>query len=168
MRGRLLAYANIRSFEVQNRLRNPEPITTMELYTRAHSSQGLRSAFGDQHRKLTATQGEMLVVKCDVGGTNITWTHHHPSESQRPLLQSREDPDEDALGDPSGDLVVLSASVERQGNYSCSPWWGHPWRGSGKWNKTFSCVQWSLIRIWRHWGYPGRMITPICVWQIDR
>ncbi|CAL8283813.1 unnamed protein product [Gadus morhua 'NCC'] len=92
------------------------------------SFQGLRSAFGDQHRKLTATQGEMLVVKCGCltrslpGGNNITWTHHHPSESQRPLLQSREDPDEDALGDPSGDLVVLSASVERQGNYSCSPW----------------------------------------------
>ncbi|CAL8404662.1 unnamed protein product [Boreogadus saida] len=90
------------------------------------SFQGLRSAFGDQHPKLTATQGEMLVVKCGClslpWGTNITWTHHHPSESQRALLQSREDPDEDALGDPSGDLVVLSASVERQGNYSCSPW----------------------------------------------
>ncbi|XP_056463753.1 X-linked interleukin-1 receptor accessory protein-like 2 isoform X3 [Gadus chalcogrammus] len=92
------------------------------------SFQGLRSAFGDQHTKLTATQGEMLVVKCGCltrglpGGTNITWTHHHPSESQRPLLQSREDPDEDALRDPSGHLVVLSASVERQGNYSCSPW----------------------------------------------
>ncbi|CAL8379510.1 unnamed protein product [Arctogadus glacialis] len=92
------------------------------------SFQGLRSAFGDQHTKLTATQGEILVVECGCltrdlpGGTNITWTHHHPSESQRALLQSHEDPDEDALRDPSGHLVVLSASVERQGNYSCSPW----------------------------------------------
>ncbi|CAL8246463.1 unnamed protein product [Lota lota] len=88
------------------------------------SFQGLCSVYSVQYRELSTQQGEMVVLKCSchghgTAGANFTWTHHHPSETQRTWL-SQGDSYGDSLLVHSGCLVVLSASVERQGNYSCT------------------------------------------------
>ena len=99
----------------------------MEAYTKHPPSPGLCSVYGAQHTKLTVPQGEMLVVKCRCPrlgppGANITLTHYHPHPSKGQEVQwlSRGDSYGDGLLVDRGHLVVLNASVERLGNYSCS------------------------------------------------